>query len=65
MAARFGKVLYWAGCVLAALAIAAGAFLSFEMVQQSDALLVRIATLVVAVLFWLTGRACRYVFAES
>jgi hypothetical protein len=36
MLERLGHVLYWAGCVLAILTIAIGAFLSFAMVEQSD-----------------------------
>jgi hypothetical protein len=63
MAERLGHVLYWAGCVLAALAIGVGAFLSFAMVQRSDSIFVLVVATVVAILIWLLGRACRYVLA--
>ena len=38
------KTSFWTGCVLAALVVAMGAFLSFAMVQQSDAWFVGIST---------------------
>jgi 4-hydroxybenzoate polyprenyltransferase len=64
MAARLGKVLYWAGCVLAALIIAIGVVLSSVTRAEQDwwALIV---AFVVALLVWLTGRACRYVLAGN
>lgn len=65
MAARLGNVLYWTGLVIAALVVAGGLFLSFAMVQESDAWFVRIITAISAALAWGVGRACRYVLAGT
>ena len=61
MLARLGIVLYWAGCLLAAcLLLSAGAlFWNGENWQA----VVLIAA--VGVVFWLIGRACRYVLAGT
>jgi hypothetical protein len=65
MTERLGHVLYWAGCVLAILTIAIGVFLSSGFMDQSDVWLVRVIAFVIAVLFWLIGRGCRYVLAGT
>jgi hypothetical protein len=62
MAERLGDVLYWAGCVLAILTIAIGVFLSWGERHTWE---VGVVTFVIAVLFWLIGRACRYVLAGT
>jgi hypothetical protein len=62
MAARLGQVLYWAGCVLAILTIVIGVYLSW---YERDAWEMRAIVFVIAALFWLIGRACRYVLAGT
>ena len=64
MAERLGHVLYWTGCVLAILTIAIGVFLSLDE-SNTFAWEVRVIAIVIAVLFWLIGRACRYVLAGT
>jgi hypothetical protein len=65
MAARLGNVLYWIGCIVAALILLYdGVLLSLEEPTQlardfSVFVFIAIAALVV----WLIGRACRYVLS--
>jgi hypothetical protein len=59
MASRFGDVLYWFGCIAAALLIAAGLFLA---VSEGKPVALAAAS-VTALIFWLVGWACRYVLA--
>jgi hypothetical protein len=64
MLARLGDVLYWLGCILAGLTVAAGAFLWFaEGHARKDGIAVVAGFLVFALILWLIGRACRYVLA--
>jgi hypothetical protein len=65
MATRLGMVPYWAGILFAALVLACEIALSFAMVQEHDAWFVRIASLVMAAIICLAGRACRYVLAGN
>jgi hypothetical protein len=62
MVERLGHVLYWAGCVAAILTIAIGVFLSWGERHTWE---VGVVTFVIAVLFWLIGRACRYVLVGT
>jgi uncharacterized BrkB/YihY/UPF0761 family membrane protein len=64
MAERLGHVLYWAGCVLAILVIAIGVLFSWGETEKI-AWEMRVIASVIAVLFWLIGRACRYVLAGT
>jgi hypothetical protein len=58
MLARLGDVLYWAGCLLASLLVAAAiAYYNFEDIKLFELLLV----IVIAVIVWMIARACRYV----
>jgi len=64
MAARLGDVIYWLGCIVAALllVVAAAEWLG-EGQYRSDGLTVCLAIGVSAVIPWLVGRAFRYVLA--
>jgi hypothetical protein len=64
MAGRIGNVLYWLGCILAALTVAAGvAMYAVEGHSRSDGIGVFIGFLVAAVIPWMMGRALLYVLA--
>jgi hypothetical protein len=56
MLARLGDVLYWAGCQLAVLLVAAATVLVLNLFE----LLILIG---LAVIVWMISRACRYVLA--
>jgi hypothetical protein len=61
MLARLGDVLYWTGCLLAALLlVAAGAYYKVEDIKTAELIFL----IGFAVIVWLIGRACRYVLAE-
>lgn len=61
MAERLGDVLYWVGCLAAAL-LAAGAF--WVLAQTGDQRPGFIAFVSApALVAWLLGRACRYVLS--
>ena len=60
MLARLGDVLYWAGCLLAVLLVAADiAYYNLEYIKLAELLLV----IGIAVIVWMIARACRYVLA--
>lgn len=65
---RLGNVLYW-GCsgvaVLFALAFPSAIITAFQNEHQAIEIIITagIPLLISAILFWLFGRACRYVFA--
>ena len=60
MLARLGDVLYWAGCLLVVLLVAAAiAYYNFEYIKLAELLIV----IGLAVIVWMIGRACRYVLA--
>jgi hypothetical protein len=64
MAGRIGNVLYWLGCALAALTIAAGVALYVSEGQsRSDGIGIFIGFLVAAAVVWVIGRALLYVLA--
>jgi hypothetical protein len=56
MTARLGNVLYWAGCIIAAL-IVFGAWGLINSIDDPQAIV--IVTVVPALLVWLVGRAMR------
>lgn len=59
---RFGIVLFWIGVLLAA-ATLAGAGLLLAIEPQSRTLVAMLPFAICALLFWLAGRALRYVFS--
>ena len=60
MLARLGDVLYWVGCLLAVLLVAAAiAYYNFEDIKLVELLIL----IGLAVIVWMIGRACRYVLA--
>jgi len=64
MLARLGNVLYWGGCVLAALVLLSGLLL-FEGMSASDTAFYAALTLIASALVWLVGRAAKYVLAGN
>jgi hypothetical protein len=61
MLARLSEVLYWAGCLLAVLLVAAAiAYYNFGDINRDELLIVNS----LAVIVWLIGRACRNVLAR-
>jgi hypothetical protein len=66
MAERIGNVLYWLGCIIAALVAGIGVFVYVaEGHGRSDGLMMLIVFLVLAVVPWLIGRALRYVLSAT
>jgi hypothetical protein len=66
MLARLGDILYWLGCVIAALILAIDTYLwVLEGLARSNGVLASIKLQVVAVIIWLVGRAYRYGLAEK
>ena len=60
MLARLGEVLYWVGCLLAVLLVAAAiAYYNFEYIKLAELLIL----IGLAVIVWMISRACRYVLA--
>ena len=64
MAARLGNVLYWAGCGIALLFVALAASQWF-VAPHPNQTFVMIASLIMAAIAWLVGRAIRYVLAGT
>ena len=62
MVERLGKVLFWAGCIFAALIVAAGYEL-FGGTTGGDAWFYATVTLVTAGIVFLLGLAARYVLS--
>jgi uncharacterized membrane protein YvlD (DUF360 family) len=63
MTARLGNVLYWLGCIVAALVMVLGvAEYVMEGHSRSDGVWIFLGFIVVAFIAWIIGRACRYVF---
>ena len=62
MAARLGNVLYWLGCIVAAIVVIYDVTLGLANDWQDPAFLY-IRTAILAVAIWLVGRACRYVLS--
>ena len=58
MAARLGDVLYWAGTIIAALAIGLGVY----VLNYGDQFVAGVL-IIFGILCWLLGRAIRYVLA--
>ena len=60
MLARLGDVLYWAGCLLVVLLVAAAiAYYNLEYIKLAELLIV----IGIAVIVWMIALACRYVLA--
>ena len=57
---RLGDVLYWTGCILAALVGAGSLFVFWDNPQRAEGLLLS-STIALGV--WLIGRALKYVLA--
>jgi len=60
---RFGRVLYWLGCGVAATIIVLGVAMLISGGLRGMAVPFAVTVLIVAVLVWLAGRACRYVLS--
>jgi hypothetical protein len=67
MLARLGNVLYWAGCIFAAIIVGLGIYVFWiaEGQVRSNGVPVLIGFLVVAIAVWAIGRACRYVLSGT
>jgi hypothetical protein len=61
---RFGHVLYWLGCAIAVATLGLGIFV-FVYVPPDRTPNTMIGFVAIAVLIWLAGRACRYVFSGN
>lgn len=64
MLARLGNVVYWLGCILAAATVAFWVVLVHTTNDGRDAFGVALFA-IVAVGFWLIGRAFRYVLSGN
>jgi hypothetical protein len=60
--ARLGDVLYWIGCVLAAIVVVWGAVFCFAGDRADDPYLFSLVA-VAAFSIWVIGRACRYILS--
>jgi len=63
MAARIGDVLYWLGSLLAASMVALCVYVYFDVETKDQTIILYIPFLVCAGLFWLAGKALRYIFS--
>jgi hypothetical protein len=64
MAERIGNVIYWFACIVAGLTVLAGiAVYVGEGYRRSDGAWVTVGFFVAAFVFWLIGRAVRYILA--
>lgn len=63
MAERLGEVLYWTGCLVAALCLGL-AFLVWRNASGADYGVVVGLFISAAVVAWLIGRACRYILSN-
>jgi hypothetical protein len=63
MAARLGNVLYWTACIIAALFLALAGTQLFVAPHQNQQF-VMIASVVIAAIVWLIGRAIRYILTD-
>lgn len=64
MIARLGQVLFWAGCIVAALVVVAGLLL-FSSTSGLDFWTYMAFTATTAGVIFLSGRAARYVLAGN
>jgi hypothetical protein len=68
MIQRLGNVLYWLGCVVAALLVAGGGVMAIVMARSTNVNDVSAAPYVgaslaaAAIVPWTFGRACKYIF---
>lgn len=63
MAARLGNVLYWLGCVCAALFAAIVAIIAIDPGRDAQVFMALFA--MCALLSWVVGRALRYILAGT
>jgi hypothetical protein len=61
--ARKGRLLYWVGSGLAAVALVSGVFILQHGLDQDYRWGVYVVSIGSAVVFWLLGRACKYFLA--
>jgi hypothetical protein len=60
--ARLGDVLYWIGCVFAAIVVVWGVVFCFRGDRADDPYLLSLVA-VAAFAIWVIGRACRYILS--
>jgi hypothetical protein len=65
MLSRLGNVLYWLGCAAAVGTIVIAAFTVISDAYFRSEPLIYIFPIVIALMFWLIGRACRYVLSGN
>jgi len=66
MLPRLGNVLYWLGCILAALIMAAAIVVWFGGAQyRPNGWVIIFEFVVFALVVWLIGRMCRYVLSGT
>jgi hypothetical protein len=66
MAERIGNVLYWLGCIIAALVAAIG--IGVYVVEghgRGDGMMMLVVFLILAFIPWLIGRALRYILSGA
>jgi hypothetical protein len=63
MAARIGNVLYWLGCIVAALILIADVAIYFGEGRAHSDGVVFVVFLIAAIISWGIGRAARYILA--
>jgi uncharacterized membrane protein len=64
--ARLGNVLYWLGCILAALIIAAAIAEWFGVAQyRPNGWVIIFEFAVFAFVVWVIGRMCRYLLSDT
>jgi hypothetical protein len=64
MLARLEDVLYWTGCLVGILLVAAAvAFYSSAAIKPAEVVLISALLIGLGAVVWLIGRACRYVLA--
>jgi hypothetical protein len=63
MAARIGNVLYWIACLLAGCMLALCVYVFFDIEPKDRSAVMFAPFIICAVLFWLAGKALRYIFS--
>ncbi len=63
MAERIGNVLYWLGCIAAALTVLMGLGIYFADGMKNDNLILTGFFFILAVILWVIGRACLYILS--
>jgi hypothetical protein len=67
MAARIGNVIYWLGCIIAALFVLAGVaeYIAEGSSRGGEGVLILVVFLVLGFVSWLIGRALRYILSAA